>query len=424
MKARRCTAAAGTAAQVARGMPRAQWAGPGRRLGGMAGTRGPVALLLLACWAVVEASGVAAVSTGGDGATHSAPAASAAAAAPAQPNSSAVSTTYHMAAAEEVVAAAAAAVAGAAAHTAAGAAARSTPGPPASLGETLLDPTWLRDPTQADWDGLLADAKGWTPPVGAEGAGGPAATVPSTTTPKPATEYPTTVATFAWGEHEGAGGVSVVEGAAAANTSAPSPVLPPASPDHDPFYTPPSPLPSNATPGTILKWRRQGLTLDPVGRVPVPGVDAFTVMFVSTTARGAPVALVAAVFVPRTPWVGGDGGGGGDGRASSTPTPRPLVAFSDATRGLGDKCASTWMYATGMDAEGPWVMALLDRGWGVVVFDRQASERGCGREEGRRWAGGGAAVGGKRGGGGREEGGSGNGAWDCRGREVGRRWAG
>ena len=60
-------------------MPRAQWAGPGRRLGGMAGTRGPVALLLLACWAVVEASGVAAVSTGGDGATHSAPAASAAA---------------------------------------------------------------------------------------------------------------------------------------------------------------------------------------------------------------------------------------------------------------------------------------------------------------------------------------------------------
>ena len=177
----------------------------------------------------------------------------------------------------------------------------------------------------------------------------------------------------------GGGGSSPGASTAAADAPAdkalfvPKPPLP----NRDLFYTPPSPLPTNATPGTILKWRRQGLTLDPVGRKPVPGADAYTVMFVSTTARGELVALVGAVFVPRAPWAGGLG------------FPRPLVSFSDATRGLGDKCASTWMYAMGVDVEGMWVAAMLKKGWAVAVFDRQAlffclSGLLCG-EGGRGW---------------------------------------
>ncbi|MCB0978963.1 MAG: hypothetical protein KDB02_16035 [Acidimicrobiales bacterium] len=128
----------------------------------------------------------------------------------------------------------------------------------------------------------------------------------------------------------------------------------PPTPDNDAFYTPPDPLPSVPA-GAILRSRPSTFTLDPVGKVPVPGVTSTQILYRSTSATGQPNAVSGTVLVPTTPWLG-------FGK-------RPLVTFGVGTRGLGDQCAPSYTLANGVDYEGLFIKGLLDLGWAVVVSD-------------------------------------------------------
>src|SRR5712691_12756401 len=74
-------------------------------------------------------------------------------------------------------------------------------------------------------------------------------------------------------------------------------------PAEDPFYVPPSPLPAGA-PGAILRSRPVTVSVTPGGLVPSP-VSAWQVLYLSTSALGAPTAVSGTVLVPDAPWAGG-----------------------------------------------------------------------------------------------------------------------
>ena len=124
------------------------------------------------------------------------------------------------------------------------------------------------------------------------------------------------------------------------------------TPDQDPFYTPPSPLPVVAN-GDIIRSRESVFTLDPVNRTPVPGVSSHQVLYRSTDANGQAIAVSGTVLVPTTPYLGN----------------RPLVSYAVGTRGLGDHCAPSYTLSQGIDYEGLFIQAMLARGWAVAVSD-------------------------------------------------------
>ena len=126
------------------------------------------------------------------------------------------------------------------------------------------------------------------------------------------------------------------------------------TPDQDPFYTPPDPLPASA-PGDVLRSRSSVFTLDPANRTPVPGVDSWQILYRSENALGDPVAVSGTVLVPSTPWLG-------VGR-------RPIVSDAVGTRGVGDACAPSYTLAHGTDYEGLFISSLLSQGWAVAVSD-------------------------------------------------------
>lgn len=128
------------------------------------------------------------------------------------------------------------------------------------------------------------------------------------------------------------------------------------TPDRDPFYTAPSPLPAG-TPGAVITSRPSTFTLDPVTRTPVPGVRSWQVLYRSQSATGAPIATSGTVLVPTTPYLGLGA--------------RPLVTYAVGTRGIGDPCAPSYTLSQGTDYEGLFVSAALARGWAVAVTDYQ-----------------------------------------------------
>lgn len=89
------------------------------------------------------------------------------------------------------------------------------------------------------------------------------------------------------------------------------------------FYDPPQSLP--ATNGALVRTEpmRLGLSLPGLAG-PLPG-KATRVMFRSTDANGAPVAVTGAYIEPAARWSG--------------PGPRPLVVQASGTMGQGDQCA-------------------------------------------------------------------------------------
>src|SRR5438105_5202086 len=86
-------------------------------------------------------------------------------------------------------------------------------------------------------------------------------------------------------------------------------ILPP--PPGDAFYTPPSPLPAGK-PGDII-WFRSATS-------PVPNAAAWQVLYLSTTALGAPAAVSGTLIVPAAPVTG----------------TRPVVGYAAGTQGWGD----------------------------------------------------------------------------------------
>jgi hypothetical protein len=84
-------------------------------------------------------------------------------------------------------------------------------------------------------------------------------------------------------------------------------------------------------------------------------VSATQVLYLSTSALGAPTAVSGTVLVPDTPWAGTG--------------PRPLVTYAIGTHGLGDQCAPSYQLRTGTEGESGLMNQALDRGWAVVVTD-------------------------------------------------------
>jgi hypothetical protein len=108
-------------------------------------------------------------------------------------------------------------------------------------------------------------------------------------------------------------------------------------------------------PGDIVSSGPSVFTLDPLLRLPMPGVKATSVMYRSTNAAGAPNVVSGTVLVPALPYSAGG--------------KRPLVSFAVGTQGLGDQCAPSRQMAAGTETEAGVIQGLLLQGWAVAVTD-------------------------------------------------------
>ena len=122
----------------------------------------------------------------------------------------------------------------------------------------------------------------------------------------------------------------------------------------DDFYTPPSTLP--ATNGDVVRSEPSAFHLDPLRTIPAPAT-VHRIMYRSTDAHGAPMAVTGAVLTPTKPWAG---------RGQ-----RPVVGYAVGTQGSGDQCAPSRQLAAGTEYEGGFLSGLLARGYGVAVTDYQ-----------------------------------------------------
>lgn len=130
------------------------------------------------------------------------------------------------------------------------------------------------------------------------------------------------------------------------------------------FYDPPAALP--AAPGALVRSEpmRLGASLALPGLSgPLPA-RATRIMYRSTDAAGAAVAVTGTYLEPTVPWAGGGA--------------RPLVSFAEGTQGQGDQCAPSLslerpVTLTSQTAdvgyELPSIYGLLARGVAVVVTD-------------------------------------------------------
>jgi hypothetical protein len=146
--------------------------------------------------------------------------------------------------------------------------------------------------------------------------------------------------------------VLAVLAAAPASASAAASGIP--APSDDPFYTPPDPLPPG-DPGDVLRQREVDVHAEPLTQLPLP-VDAWQILYRSTSATGAANAVSGTVLVPRTPW-------------PATRGPRPLVSYAVGTHGLGDSCAPSYKLRTGTENEIALIGQALLAGWAVVLTD-------------------------------------------------------
>jgi secretory lipase len=122
----------------------------------------------------------------------------------------------------------------------------------------------------------------------------------------------------------------------------------------DDFYTPPATLPADD--GDLIRSEPSAFYLDPLRTIRSPAT-VNRIMYRSTDAHGAPIAVTGSVLTPTTPWVG---------RGQ-----RPVVGFAVGTQGLGDQCAPSRQLAAGTEYEGAFLSGLLARGYGVALTDYQ-----------------------------------------------------
>jgi Secretory lipase len=135
---------------------------------------------------------------------------------------------------------------------------------------------------------------------------------------------------------------AATEAPAAAQAQAAASILP--APPGNAFYDPPNPLPSGR-PGDII-WYRPSTS-------PVSGTSAWQVLYLSSTARGAPAAVSGTVIVPTAAYDG----------------VRPVVAYAAGTQGWGQQCAPSVEIAAGSFDEEFEINNLLAKGWAVVATD-------------------------------------------------------
>ena len=111
--------------------------------------------------------------------------------------------------------------------------------------------------------------------------------------------------------------------------------------------------PAVAAPGDIVSAGPGTFSMDPVLRLPMPGVRATHVVYRSTNVHGAPNVVSGTILVPTTPYLG----------------KRPIVGYAVGTHGLGDGCAPSRQMADGVETESELVMLAIAKGWAVAVTD-------------------------------------------------------
>ena len=112
----------------------------------------------------------------------------------------------------------------------------------------------------------------------------------------------------------------------------------------DPFYTPPSPLPSS-TPGTLIRS-------EPMAGVKVPGGTAHRILYVSEQGTSTVRVSGGMVFVPNSPAPAGG---------------RPVLAWAHGTLGQGDACVPSRSANPLGDLD--WVGQAMSYGWVVAATD-------------------------------------------------------
>ncbi|GAA0945890.1 lipase family protein [Nonomuraea longicatena] len=110
---------------------------------------------------------------------------------------------------------------------------------------------------------------------------------------------------------------------------------------------------SSAAPGDVLSSRPTTVYLLPGKLLEVP-VDAWHLLYRSTSAVGAPNAVSATLLVPKAAYPFGR---------------RPVVGYAVGTHGLGDRCAPSVSMREGRETELALVSLLLLKGFAVAVTD-------------------------------------------------------
>lgn len=156
--------------------------------------------------------------------------------------------------------------------------------------------------------------------------------------------------------------IAVLAVALALPAGARAETIPP--PDADPFYAVPSGLEAQAE-GTVLRSREVTVTLR---GLPVP-VKSWQLLYRSNDSKGRPIAAVATVLVPLTPYSGR----------------RPLVSYQAAIDSLGSHCNPSYTLRTGTQKELVSLVPLIAAGWAVVVpdFEGPRNAYGAGLVAGR-----------------------------------------
>lgn len=132
------------------------------------------------------------------------------------------------------------------------------------------------------------------------------------------------------------------------------------------FYTPPDPLP-DGLPGDVIRSEPSRLVLEPSGQLGAIFANGTRIMYRSTDARGAPMAVTGTYFEPWNPWPGRG--------------PRPLIVYGPGTQGQGDQCAPSRQFNQGIhfspyldiafNYEELFVATMVARGFAIVMTDYQ-----------------------------------------------------
>jgi len=134
------------------------------------------------------------------------------------------------------------------------------------------------------------------------------------------------------------------------------------------FYAPPDPLPPG-DPGDVIRAEPMDVYVVPGARL---RVQAWRVLYRSTSAVGDPTAVSGTVMIPRGRGFPLGRGHGLRGRAQGSgenQDARPLISFAVGTHGIGDAAAPSRLLARGLDWEAGLMAMVLARGWAVAVTD-------------------------------------------------------
>ncbi|WP_424187471.1 lipase family protein [Actinokineospora sp. G85] len=112
------------------------------------------------------------------------------------------------------------------------------------------------------------------------------------------------------------------------------------------FYVPPNPLPQGK-PGDIIrsKQTKTGAYTD--------RITSWKVMYLSTDALGAPIAVTGTILVPK----------------GKDPKTTPVVSFAVGTHGPAFRCTPSYQMELGVLYEAPAVLDFIKEGWSVAVTD-------------------------------------------------------